>query len=61
MASSYKLRSIHTAGNMVTIQILCCRIHFGGVLGGVAAAVIILIQYGISGVFKGRKTKAARG
>ncbi|KAL3157950.1 hypothetical protein ABBQ32_012350 [Trebouxia sp. C0010 RCD-2024] len=34
-------------------------IHAGGLLGGIAAALIILIQYGISGVFKGRRTTAA--
>lgn len=34
-------------------------LHFGGLIGGLMAAVIILIWYGIRGLFRGRRTTTA--
>ncbi len=41
-----------------TLQCLTlCRIHAGGLIGGLAVGIIILIQYGIRGLLGGRKAR----
>lgn len=37
-----------------------CRIHAGGLIGGLAVGIIILIQYGIRGLLGGRKARGAK-
>lgn len=38
---------------------LYCRVHFGGLVGGLITGVIILLWLGVKRTFSGRKTSAA--
>lgn len=40
--------------------LILCRIHAGGLIGGLAVGIIILIQYGIRGLLGGRKARGAK-
>lgn len=41
------------------LALMRCRLHAGGLLGGVLASIIILVWYGIRGVFSRRRTTTA--